>query len=133
MLHFLLHQTNLWVKLLFRPGVAVLAPFSPLTFTGIPPLLALFHSWTRQSSEAVKSQYTPVFNNNKVIEKDPKMFFVFFSSQCDATPVFVLVWAAPPVLAVVVVRTGITLTAQARRLFTELCFVVGQHVVLVWG
>lgn len=57
----------------------------------------------------------------------------FFSSQRDATPVFVLVWAAPPVLAVVVVRTGVTLTAQARRLLTELCFVVGQHVVLVWG
>lgn len=65
MLHFLLKQTNLWVKLLFRPGVAVLASFSPLTFTGIPPLLTLLHSWTRQRSAAVKSQYTTILNNNK--------------------------------------------------------------------
>lgn len=58
-------------------------------------------------------------------------FFPLLCTLCEATPVFVLVWAAPPVLAVVVVRTGIALTAQTRRLFTELGFVVGQHVVLV--
>lgn len=65
MLHFLLNQTNLWVKLLFCPGVAVLASFCPLTFTGIPPLLTLLHSWTRQRSVAVKGQYTTILNNNK--------------------------------------------------------------------
>lgn len=49
-----LNQTNLWVKLLFCPSVAILASLSPLTFTGIPPLLTLFHSWTRQRSVAAK-------------------------------------------------------------------------------
>lgn len=82
MLHFLLNQTNLWVKLLFRSGVAVLASFSPLTFTGIPPLLTLFHSWTRQCSAAVRSQYTTILNNNKSYWI--KMFdFFFLTVWCD--------------------------------------------------
>lgn len=81
MLHFLLKQTNLWVKLLFRPGVAVLASFSPLTFTGIPPLLTLLHSWTRQRSAAVKSQYTTTLNNNKSYWI--KMFGFFLTVWCN--------------------------------------------------
>lgn len=52
-------------------------------------------------------------------------------TQCHRAPVFVLVWAAPPVFAVVVIWTGITLTAQARWFLTELCLVVGQHVVVI--
>jgi len=48
----------------------------------------------------------------------------------DAAPVFVLVWAAPPVFAVVVIWASVTLTTQARRFLTELCLVVGQHIVV---
>lgn len=42
-----------------------------------------------------------------------------------------LVRAAPPVFAVVVIRTGVTLAAQTRWFLTELCLVVGQHVVVI--
>ena len=49
----------------------------------------------------------------------------------EYSPVFVLVRASPPVFAVVVVRTGITLTAQARWFLTEFCLVVGQHIVVI--
>lgn len=55
--------------------------------------------------------------------------FVLF--QCDGAPVFVLVRTAPPVFAVVVVRTSVPLTAQTRGFLTELCLVVGQHVVVI--
>lgn len=51
--------------------------------------------------------------------------------ESHRAPVFVLVGAAPPVLTVVIIRTGITLTAQARWLLTELCLVVRQHVVVI--
>lgn len=86
---------DLRVELLLGAGVAVLAALGPLTFTGIPPLLALLHRWARQRS------------------------------------VLVLVWAAAPVFAVVVVRTGVTLATEARRLLTQLRFVVGQHIVVI--
>lgn len=86
---------DLWVKLLFCPRVAILTSLCSLTFTGIPPFLALFHSWTWQRS------------------------------------VFVLVRAASPVFAVVVVRTGITLTAQTGWFLAEFCLVVGQHIVVI--
>lgn len=86
---------NLWVELLLCAGVAVLAALRPLTFTGIPPLLALLHRGTRQRS------------------------------------VLVLVWAAAAVFAVVVVRTGVTLATEARRLLTQLRFVMGQHIVVI--
>lgn len=46
-------------------------------------------------------------------------------------PVRVLVWAAPPVFAVVVIWAGVSLTAQARRLLAQLGLVVGQHVGVV--
>lgn len=51
-----LNQTNLRVKLLFCPSVAILASLSPLTFTGIPPLLTLFHSRTWQRSVATQKK-----------------------------------------------------------------------------
>lgn len=47
-------------------------------------------------------------------------------------PVFVLVWAAPPVFAVMEIWTGVTLTTKTRRFLTEFCLVVGQHIVVVW-
>lgn len=43
-------------------------------------------------------------------------------------PVFVFPGAPPPVLAVVVVGAGVTLTAQPRGLLTWLCLIVPQHV-----
>lgn len=42
-----------------------------------------------------------------------------------------LVRAAPPVFAVMVVRTGIALTAEAGGFLTELRLVVGQHIVVI--
>lgn len=51
--------------------------------------------------------------------------------SASQAPVRVLVRAAPPVFAVVVIRTGISLTAQARRLLTQLSLVVGQHVGVI--
>lgn len=56
-------------------------------------------------------------------------YFIF--TLCNGAPVFVLVRAPPSVFAVMVVWTGITLTAQTRRFLTEFCFVVGQHVVVI--
>lgn len=50
---------------------------------------------------------------------------------CNRAPVFVLVRAAPPVFAVMVIWTGITLTAQTRWFLTEFCLVVGQHIVVI--
>lgn len=44
-----------------------------------------------------------------------------------------LVRAAPPVFAVVVIRTGVSLTTQAGGLFTELRLVVGQHIIVIWN
>ena len=43
-------------------------------------------------------------------------------------PVFVFPGAPPPVLAVVVVGAGVTLTAQPRGLLTRLRLIVPQHV-----
>lgn len=43
-------------------------------------------------------------------------------------PVFVFPGAPPPVLAVVVVGTGITLAAQPRGLLARLRLIVPQHV-----
>lgn len=54
-------------------------------------------------------------------------------SRHDKPPVFVLVRAAPPVFAVMVIWTGIPLATQTRWLLTELCLVVGQHVVVICG
>lgn len=62
-----LNQTNLWVKLLFCPSVAILASLSPLTFTGIPPLLTLFHSWTWQRSVAAKNITATIFFSTSII------------------------------------------------------------------
>ena len=44
-----------------------------------------------------------------------------------------LVGAAAPIFAVVVVRTGVTLATEAGWLLTQLRLVVGQHVVVVCG
>ena len=52
-------------------------------------------------------------------------------SDCISVPVFVLVWAAPPVFAVVVVRAGVTLATQARWFLAQFRLVVGQHVGVV--
>lgn len=49
----------------------------------------------------------------------------------NKAPVFVFMWAPPPVFAVMVVWTGITLTTKTRRFFTELCLVVGQHIIVI--
>lgn len=59
-----------------------------------------------------------------------KYLLVLISCGVVGAPVFVLVWAASPVFAVMVVGTGIALAAKTRWLLTKFCLVVGQHVVV---
>lgn len=132
----LLKLTNLWVELLFCSGVTILTSLSSLALTGIPPFLTLFHSWTWQRSLGarrsntttllLKQQPQSAMNNKSSAKKGP-------FPCCNWAPVFVLVRAAPPVFAVVVIWTGVTLTAQTRRFLTEFCLVVGEHIVVIYG
>lgn len=119
-------RSNLRVELLLRSSMAVLTSLRSLTFTGISPLLALFHRWTWQ--RPVKA--TTIRPCLQYSRKQLKMM-QFLNSGEEQSPVFVLVRAAPPVFAVVVIRTGVSLATQAGRLFTELRLVMGQHIIVI--
>lgn len=72
-------------------------------------------------------------NNTSTIRQNKQhmIYKYFFFTLCNGAPVFVLVRAPPSVFAVMVVWTGITLTAQTRWFLTEFCLVVGQYVVVI--
>lgn len=121
---------------MIRPLGGTAAPFS-CGSTGIPPLPHI--CWDPPTLRPASPPDTATLcggDNNKQApssarQKSTTDQTIIGRKRTRRTPVFVLVRAAPPVFAVVVIWTGVSLTTQAGGLFTELRLVVGQHIIAI--